>query len=49
MVDGRQLKHTAPALHLTLPFCIGPCSMELVGSVGLVEHGFVPESGDDEG
>ena len=37
-------------VHCTLPFCIAPCSVHLVGSAG-VEHDLVfePDDGEERG
>ena len=48
MVDNKQVKLTAPAVHRTLSFCIALCSVELFGSVVLVEHDFALGLVDDE-
>ena len=37
MADSKQLILTAPTVHCSLPFCIAPCSVHLVGSV-VIEH-----------
>jgi len=47
MGDNKQLTPTAPTLHWTLPFCIALCSVEVFGSVVLVERRFALGFGDD--
>ena len=37
----------APTVHCTLPFCIELCSVELLGSVVLEQHGSEHEFGYD--
>ena len=32
MANNKQLMLTAPTVHCTLPFCIAPCSVCLLGS-----------------
>ena len=45
--DNKQPMFPAPTVHCTLPFCIELCSVALLGSVVLEQHGSEHEAGYD--
>ena len=45
--DNKQPMFPVPTLHCTLPFCIELCSVELLGSIVLEQHGSENKYGYD--